>query len=320
MTTPTNHWKLGLFVVASMALGLASILLFAGRMLSEESVRYTSYFDEAVTGLSQGSPVSYRGVTIGTVSDINIAPDRRHVEISYDLGYDELARLGLSAGKGDETRIRVPPDLRVQVGSSGVTGTKYLQLDFFDPKANPPPKLPFEVPEHYIPAAMSTFKSLEASVMKAADEIPEITRQLHEILEHVGGLLNEVRAQQLPEQVGETLNHASALLTVLHARVEKLPLDRLSSEAQALLVQANATLRRADTLIEQLGSQRGLLASVQRASDSVGDVATNASGVVVDIGPTMRELRQTLDAVRQLAEALESDSDMLLKGRARPPE
>ena len=66
MTAPTNQWKLGLFVVSGIALGLVAIMFLAGRALQKESVRYTSYFDEAVTGLNTGSPVSYRGVTMAT--------------------------------------------------------------------------------------------------------------------------------------------------------------------------------------------------------------------------------------------------------------
>ncbi|HVZ36248.1 MAG TPA: MlaD family protein, partial [Polyangiaceae bacterium] len=128
MTAPTNHWKLGLFVVGAALVGLATIGLFAGRALRKDTVRYTSYFDEAVGGLSEGSSVSYRGVKIGKVSQINIAPDHRHVEIKYDLGVDELKRLGLAKGSGRKTAIQVPPDLRVQVGSSGLTGSKYLQI------------------------------------------------------------------------------------------------------------------------------------------------------------------------------------------------
>jgi paraquat-inducible protein B len=318
MSAPTNQWKLGLFVILSLFLGLMSILIFAGRALRKDSVLYTSYVDEAVTGLNTGSPVSYRGVTVGNISEINIAPDRRHVELRYVLGVDELRRLGLASNRGDETRIRVPPDLRVQVASSGVTGTKYLQIDFFAVASHPPPKLPFDVPPNYIPATTSTFKSLESSVMQAVDQFPVLARQIQEILGQVNALVSDVRTQRIPEQAGEALNHASALLVVLQRKVNQVPLDQLSTDARALIAQANGTLARADALVQRLGSERGLLASVQRASDSVGDVAGNANDVVVDVGTTMRELRETIDAVRSLAEALERDSDMLLKGRSRP--
>jgi hypothetical protein len=42
--------------------------------------------------------------------------------------------------------------------------------------------------------------------------------------------------------------------------------------------------------------------------------------VVADLGTTLRDLRETIDAVRELAEALERDPDMLIKGRTKTSE
>lgn len=320
MSSPTNRWKLGLFVIVALGVGLVAALFLAGRALKNEAVRYTSYIDEAVTGLNTGSPVSYRGVTIGNVSEINIAPDRRHVEVRYDLGVEELSRLGLAYDQGSRTRISIPRDLRVQVGSSGVTGTKYLQLDFFTDATHPRPKLPFEVPANYIPATPSTFKSLETSVMNAADQFPALAKQLDSILTQVNQIVTEVRTEKIPEQASGALASASALMQMLHKRVDGMKLEQLSSETSAVLGRANQTLARADTLLERMNSDQGLMTSVQRASDAVGDVAVNANDVVSDVGGTMRELRETIEAIRRLAEALERDSDMLVKGRARASE
>jgi paraquat-inducible protein B len=320
MSSPTNRWKLGLFVIVAVCVGLVATLFLAGRALKKESVRYTSYLDEAVTGLNTGSPVSYRGVTIGNVSEINIAPDRRHVEVRYDLGVEELSRLGLAFDQGRRTKISIPRDLRVQIGSSGVTGTKYLQLDFFADATHPRPKLPFQVPANYIPATASTFKSLENSVMNAADQFPALAKQFDSILSQVNQIVTEVRTQKIPEQASGALASASALMQLLHKKVDAMQLERLSSETTVMLGRANQTFARADALLERINSDQGLLTSVQRASDAVGDVAVNANDVVVDVGGTMRELRETIEAVRQLAEALERDSDMLVKGRAKASE
>lgn len=320
MSAPTNRWKLGLFVIVSMGVGLLAAAYLAGRVLQKEVVRYTSYFDEAVGGLNKGSPVSYRGVTIGNVSEINIAPDRRHVEVRYDLGVEELSRLGLASDEGVRTRIKVPRELRVQIGSSGVTGTKYLQLDFFRDESHPRPKLPFKVPRNYIPATASTFKSLESSVMQAVDQLPALAKKLDNIFSKVDEFVVEIHAQKLPTHAAESLASATALMAVLHKKLDKLNVDALSTEAKGLLAQAQRTLSKADVVVERLSESDGLMQSVQRATDAVGDVAVNANDVVVDVGTTIRDLRETIEAVRGLAEALERDSDMLVKGRAKASE
>ncbi|MDB4990579.1 MAG: Paraquat-inducible protein, partial [Myxococcaceae bacterium] len=262
------------------------------------------------------SPVSYRGVTVGNVQDINIARDRRHVEIRYDLGVEELVRLGL-ADAGDKNRLRLPADLRVQLGSSGVTGTKYLSLDFFLARTHPPPKLPFRVPRNYIPATASTYKSLESSVIEAVDQFPGLAKQVEKILGQINVLLNQIHDEKLPQQAGNTLADVDAVMALLKKKLEQLPMAELSGDTRAALQHVSGTLNKADALIAQIASDEGVLGSVQRASDNVGDVAGNASGVVTDVGSTMRDLREALDAVRRLAEALENDSDMLVKGRAR---
>ena len=156
MAAPTNHWKLGLFVVTGIVLSLATVTFLGAESLNKKAVSYETYFDESVEGLEVGSPVKFRGVKVGTVSAIGIAADRRHVAVTSDLGVADLAELGLAVGKGDKSTIRVPPDLRMQVASQGITGVKFLLIDFFSITDNPLPQLPFPVPARYIPAAVST--------------------------------------------------------------------------------------------------------------------------------------------------------------------
>ena len=90
MASPSNHWKLGLFVVCGVTLGLSALVLFSARSLRTETAQYKSYFDESVQGLETGSPVKFRGVTIGRVSAIDVAPDRRHVAVTSELGVDAI--------------------------------------------------------------------------------------------------------------------------------------------------------------------------------------------------------------------------------------
>lgn len=143
MSTPINHWKLGLFVVVGFVLAACTVVFLGARSLKKQSVEYKTYFDESVQGLEVGSPIKFRGVIIGNVSAIDVAPDHRHVAVTSALTVQDLSDLGLSKGAGKTTKIRIPIDLRVQLASQGITGVKFLQIDFFDVKDNPPPVLPF---------------------------------------------------------------------------------------------------------------------------------------------------------------------------------
>lgn len=308
MSAPTNHWKLGAFVVGSVLVALAAAAWLAAQSLQVVTVTYTSYFDEAVSGLEVGSPVSFRGVKVGNVSGIDVAPDRRHVEITYTLGVAVLERLGLTgARKGRHTTISVPPGMRVQIGSTGLAGTKYLQIDFFDAQVAPPPVLPFPVPANYIPATPSTMKNLEESVVRAVDQLPILAQEMSLVVTRVSVILEDVRARGLPEKAVATLDSTNRLLANMEDKLSQLPVRELSRSSAE-------TLERLNRVLDQLEGEDGLIASLVRTSDSLGDVAGPRLGTNLD--DTGRDLREAAVAVRQLVEALQRDPDMLLKGKA----
>lgn len=308
MSAPTNHWKLGAFVAGAAVVGLAVAALLAAQAMHLVTVTYTSFFDEAVTGLEVGSPVSYRGVKIGNVSAIEVAPDRRHVEVQYTLGVAVLERLGLAGkSRGEATRIAVPPDLRVQLASTGLTGTRYLQLDFFETAGAPPPALPFPVPDNSIPATPSTMKNLEDAVVRAVDALPELTRQLAGVAAQANAILDEVTRRGLTAKAAATLDDTRRVVATLQAKLDQLPVE-------ALARQATATLAGLDRALQRLDGDDGLLASVQRTSDLLGDVAGPRLGA--NLEETGRDVREAAVALRQLTEALQRDPDMLLKGKA----
>src|SRR4051812_23869747 len=235
MSAPTNHWKLGLFVVVGFALALGTVAWLGARSLRKEVSRYVSYFDESVQGLEVGSPIKFRGVTIGTVGKIDIAQDHRHVEVTSELGVAELNRLGLNITTGpanDTTRkkLDVATDLRVQLASAGLTGVKFLQLDFFVIADNPPPVLTFPVPENYIPAAASTMKNIEDSLVRTMNRLPEVVDQMAGILSKVDGMLVDLKDQKLADQMASTLASTSRLIVKAEKKLDQVEAGKLSND------------------------------------------------------------------------------------------
>jgi paraquat-inducible protein B len=68
MSLSANPWKLGLFVLAGSAAFFGGIAWLAIARLQTSNHVAHAYFDEALTGLEEGSPVRFRGVLIGTVA------------------------------------------------------------------------------------------------------------------------------------------------------------------------------------------------------------------------------------------------------------
>jgi len=321
MAAPTNHWKLGVFVTAGFVLCLTTVALLGARSMRKEVVRYVSYFDESVQGLETGSPIKFRGVTIGTVGKIDVAPDHRHVEVTSDLGVAEMRRLGLDVekgihSKGVNTKLEVATDLRVQLASMGLTGVKFLQLDFFSVADNPPPMLPFEVPENYIPAASSTMKNLEDSLVRTMNRMPEIADQLSGVLTHVDNLLGDVEDKHLPDQIVATLSGANRAIAEAQKKLSQIEAAKLSQKAEKTLDSLDTSVNRINVLLAKVDGDKGLLASMGRATDAVGDTALTADGLGTDLAETLRAVQEAAKSIHKLTEALEKDPDMLIKGHA----
>lgn len=317
MSTPTNHWKLGLFVVVSLAVGAGLAFMLGARAFQKETVTYVSYFDEAVSGLEIGSRVSFRGVTIGNVSSIDVAPDRRHVAVSYKLPVDVLTRMGLAREEGRKVRMRVPSDVRVQLGTTGITGTKYVKLDFFKEETNPPPELPFEVPQNYIPATPSTLKNVEEALSRALEQVPEVVASAHLLLEEVRHLVVGLVAADIPRRMSTTLDGVDGLVNTLDRQITAVNAPAVARDARRTLEALDAALTSADQLLVKVNADNGLIDSLKRASDRVGDVAGGARGTGHELDRTLRDLREASQSVQRLVDALEVEPDMLLKGRTR---
>lgn len=318
MSAPANHWKLGLFVVVSVLVGIFAVIVLGAEALHEDTISYVSYFDEAVQGLGEGSPVSFRGVTIGHVSSIDVAKDRRHVQVTYELGVDVLSRMGLAREQRRQVKISVPSDVRVQLASTGITGVKYVKLDFFDPVRHPKPKLPFAVPENYIAATPSTLKNVEDTLLAAIDRVPEVMGHATVVLQEFRALAVSFNQAKLPERASATIGDAQALVKSIDRKVNAVDTDGISRGANEALAKLNGSLARVDGVLAKVDGDDGLLESVQRASDSIGDVADNARGTGDDLDKTLRDLSAASRSVQQLVDALEVEPDMLLKGRTTP--
>jgi paraquat-inducible protein B len=272
-------------------------------------------FARAGQGLRSGSDVKFRGVNVGNVSKIAVAPDRRHVQVSYDL--DSVSAQRLALDKPASERSQLGTALRAQLGSMGVTGVKYVALDLFDDRVQPD-QLTFDPAPHYVPTQPSTLKNIEAAVTDASRRLPEVTERLIGMLDRINGVLDSVNEQAIPKRASDTLGRLDQVLAVMQVKLEQFKSAELSEQSRATLAQLQNTVSRVDRLLERVDGQSGVLANAERASLSMGDAARNATHIGTEAERTLREIGEAASAVRELADALERQPDMLLKGRARP--
>ncbi|RYZ02994.1 MAG: MCE family protein [Myxococcales bacterium] len=314
MAVGTNRWKLGLFVILGVAIAIGALLLLGAKALSQKTVEFVSFFDESVQGLELGSPVKFRGVTVGRVAQIDIAENLRHVQVTSQLSVEQVGKLRLAV---KENGSKLHPDMRVQLAQTGITGVKFLLIDFFDSASNPVVPLPFKPPPNYIPTASSTMKNLEDSVTRTANRFPEIADDAARAVAQVRLVAEQIQAGKLPERGAETLSHANDALRELNAQLKAVNAAQLSSETEKNLKEFNGVLVRTNALLTRLDSEQGLFRNAERSADAIGEVARNARSLGPELELTLREIRGAARSIKRFADELERDPDMLLKGRAK---
>src|SRR6056297_2746179 len=129
MPSVRTQFSVGLFVVLGMAVVVIFILWLGLMQYFQEGRKYVAFFDESVQGLSKDSAVKYRGVDIGRVDDIRVAPDGRLVQIILDL----------------RQPLRDNEDIFAQIKGVGITGIMFVELEHTpEGQIIEPPELSFD--------------------------------------------------------------------------------------------------------------------------------------------------------------------------------
>ena len=308
MSAAATHFKLGLFTLIAIAALFATAFGLGWRGMRSDMIAYHTYFDETVQGLEIGSPVKYRGVLIGSVGQIRLAPDKKHVGVTLELNAADATRLGLA---------KVTPDVRSQLGSQGITGVKFVNIDFFDPKINPAPELSFPPDEPYIPARPSLMKGLGDNLEIVSQRLPELVEATIATLHRLDAILVDFNDQRIPGRIAKVVGNIDGAVGDLRGLLRNVDHARIPDKTATAIDNLSAAVAKVNTVIDGIGGDGGLVASTQRATDSIGDLGRSTNGSAAELERTLRDLDEAAVAIRALAEAIDRDPDMLVKGRAK---
>ena len=113
MSSRSSKFLIGLFVIIGVMMCVVIIIWVGAADLFMKGSTYVTYFDESVQGLQVDSAVKYRGVEIGKVDSIKVAPDYRLIEVAM--------KIDLSADLQYNTTT--------QLRTAGITGIVFVELD-----------------------------------------------------------------------------------------------------------------------------------------------------------------------------------------------
>ena len=249
MAVEKSYARLGLFLVIAMVVVLATGLLFIQRMRSREVIEFVTYTQENVSGLDISSPVRYRGVPVGRVSNLQVEPGGRMIEIDFELFTERLTTVGADVTKIQEmaTAGGAFERFRAQVVGNPVTGEAYLFLDMPE-NAPPPMTLGFTPSRPYIP-------SMPTPLSELRDRLPEVLERLESTLQ----VLREIVAR-----MPDSLDRADRFFT----NVERIVTRERAARTQRRLAKVlldDVRADRGDRLEpRRTGRQRGHAVEVRR--------------------------------------------------------
>ncbi len=304
METRANHVLIGAFTLA-VCLFAVLFALWAARYSSEKAYgEYEVVFQEAVTGLSVGSPVLYSGISVGAVRALSLDPeDPRRV----------IARVRLAA----DTPVRT--DTRAKLTVTGLAGTVVIQLTGGSPGA---------------PLLEGGRGRDVPRIASEPSALQNIAATANEIVDRVNRLLSDENV----ERVTRTLDQLDQVTGTLAAeRGELAALLRNAREASDRL---NRTLASADqaiqgvdrNLVQQLpelvGKLERTLAALESASKNADGILTDNREAIADfaqdglgqVGPTLRQLRGLIRELDDLADKIEQNPAGALLGKEQPEE
>ena len=312
---------IGGFVLGGILLLFVFLLILGGQGLFTAKVTYYLYFDKSVKGLNKGAAVMLRGVRVGQVSDIRLAPrdNASHegaiswpIQVAVDIvpaaidiaredgdpadsAVAELRRKSLRHLKSRQrleswiSHMIIQEGLRAQLQSlSLLTGQLYIELNFFTDDLSSS-DLERDLEHHVIPTRMSTFERLFLSLSQK--EFGDQVDALHLVTATLSQFIKSGQADQLLANVYTISNNMKALSGNLNT---SLPL--ITGQAHDAMTKINRVTTHLDERTPEV---------LDAAQESLRLWNANVSALAQKLGETLANMNQLiakLDRVTNLEE------------------
>ncbi len=343
MSKRANPAVIGAFVLGAVVLIIVGVVVFGSGQLFAQKQNLVAYFSGSVKGLGIGAPVKVRGVTVGSVTNIEVEYDPEDfdvlIPVFFRVEFNKIHYIGvqrasflklISQDMDKRVDQLIKQGFRAQLQlQSFVTGQLFVALDFLP---DSPAQLVGRAPEDYleVPTIPSPLEALTKSLerlplRKLANEAvravkgiadlvnsPEMKNILHNLdttVEDIDRLVNNVDAQVKPRasSAEETLADARTTLTRVHSAL---------SDAQDLLQGVDTQVEPIAASVEEtLAEARATLQRAQKTLADVDGMIAARSPTRYRINETLNEVERAARSIRVLADELERHPEALLRGK-----
>ena len=301
---------IGAFVLGAIALAVIGITIFGSGKLFRKTTTFVMYFPGSVDGLNVGAPVKFKGVEIGSVTQIRInlgeyrTQDAR-IPVFVEIDDARASQEGAKNSAGYVHTLIHDRGLRAQLQpQSLLTGLLFVQLDFF-PNTPIVTVLPADSPYREMPTVPTTLAEVQQTITRILAKLDkaDVEGTLATAGEALEGIRNVVTSPEL-RQFGAALPGALANVDRAVTSFRQLTTN-LDGETGPLVAGLRQAATQADETLREWKGTATLLNGPLEPDSALRNQLTTA----------LDELTGAARSVRLLADFLERNPSAVLRGR-----
>jgi phospholipid/cholesterol/gamma-HCH transport system substrate-binding protein len=320
MASQKTKFIVGLFLVCGIGIALLAFIWLGMSRYFEKGRYYVTYFNESVQGLDKDSPVKYRGVSVGRVHSIIVAPDSKLVKVVLKI----------------ETGMVLDTNIIAQLKSVGITGSVFVELDQKlkdEPDRSPPLSFPSEYP------IVASKPSELGEILRGIDDILKnikavdlegISAKIKSSLDTIETTVQEANVKGISRKAESSLDQLNRILNGPQWDKMLASTQETIQAANEFFVKGNATLTHAENAFAQA---RGIIAdneqTIREALENVNKVIEKTASLATGTDEAFSHLRQNLlvsaqnlerasENLNRFLEVLADQPSQLILGEPRP--
>ncbi len=332
MASLKTKFTVGLFVAFGLVVITMVVIWLGMSNYLEQGRRMVAYFDESVQGLGKDSPVKYRGVSIGRVESIGVAPDINLIQVVLNI-------------ESDLSNEQLQNDMVAQLKSVGITGIMFVEIE--RKTADMPdvsPKIDFPAKYPVIATRHSNIKVIFDDLEKAlanivAIDVQGISNQIKDTLGSIRQAVDHAGIRDISKDARAALNNAenaldpqiwNAMLTSFKEASESF--REMAQNAADTVARANTTLDDFNQVVSE--NKAGIKEAVADFRQTVAGTASMIEQGNLLINNTddrlahfqrnmltqLDQLARTVDAMNRFLEPLAEQPSQLVFGQPPAPQ
>jgi paraquat-inducible protein B len=327
MSKQANKTVIGIFVVGAIALVVIAVVVLGSGKFFKKTLRAVCYFEGSVGGLNIGAPVVFRGVRIGSVTDVILRADSTEltftIPVYIEIEPDRFEVVGVRPRQmGENLKTFIERGLRASLEmQSIVTGQMQVGLDFQPEKPAKFVGADTKTPE--IPTVPTPMQELAKKIEKLP--IDEIFEKLSSTLNAINKVVDSPELVEAIRSINLAVGDVRKLVQNVDNRV-----GPLASSIEGTVNDYGKLARNADSKIDTLSLGLGdTIKEIQKAVSSIEKTLGEAQSTLAqakqtlsedstlsyEITETLQELQKGARSIRLLADDLKRRPESALWGK-----